>query len=124
MQLVGAKESVLTLTVGVRNTGGAYFRDVHTLTKSAKRVAAISSICVQDSISKVTILADWETKISSPDQGIVEIVIEASARPRRIRVITEDLDDLHDKLTEFYPSKFGQTMMLDFIDPLEYFYKS
>ena len=41
---------------------------------------------------------------------------------RRIRVITEDMNSLHDKLTEFFPSPFGKMMTQDFVDPLEMFY--
>lgn len=123
-ELIGVNESLLSLTVALQNSGGAYFPDVHTMAQKAKRTAAISSASFQDPTSRITVLADWETSISSSEQGVILIEIGASDGPRRIRVITEDMDDLHDKLTEFYPSVFGQKMMLDFIDPLEYFYAS
>jgi hypothetical protein len=125
---------VLRLEIdGVRNSEGAYFRDTHTLVKEAIRTPAVSSASIQDDKSKVTVLANWVTKISSPEEGVIEVVVVKGAHEefvldadeiRRIRVITEDMSELHDKMTEFFPSTFGKHMMHDFIDPLELFYEA
>ena len=113
---------------GVKNAEGAYFRNPHTLTPT-KRGAFASSATMQDESHKVTILADWVTTISSPQEGVMEIVVQDkgdAAMPegasKRIRVITEGFDVIHAKMTEFFPSSFATVMTKDFIDPLELFY--
>jgi Glycosyltransferase family 10 (fucosyltransferase) C-term len=126
---------VLRLEFGsIRNTDGAYFSDPHSLVTEARYGPTVSSAALQDEAIKVTVLADWVTRIHSPGEGIVEVTIlppndndmDESALsawfPRRLRVIVEDANPLHDKLTEFYPSTFGRHMMHDFIDPLEFYY--
>jgi Glycosyltransferase family 10 (fucosyltransferase) C-term len=119
---------VLRLELGVRNYEGAYFRNTHTLVET-ERGGLVTSASIQDRKSKVTILANWETKIYSPEEGAMEIVITKKGEAlvpgenRRIRIIIEDMSSLHDKLTEFFPSAFSQRLIKDFVDPLEYFYK-
>lgn len=122
---------VLRLQFNIRNTEGSYFPNTHTLVPSV-RGPLMSSISIQDLYSKVTVIANWETKIHSPKDGIIEIRmpddkenvgIKKSIQRTRIRVITEDYNALHDKLTEFYPSHFGKVMTMDFIDPLEFLYE-
>ena len=112
----------------VNNTEGAFFRNSHTLVET-ERGMLMSSATMQDHKSKVTILANWETKIWSPQQGLIRIVVQAKNAPalhadevRRIRLITEDMGQLHDKMTEYYPSSFSKQMIQDFVDPLEVFY--
>lgn len=121
-----AKDAVLTLQFDVHNTEGAYFRDTHTvIAHNLKRTAAVSSATVQDDKVKITVLANWEVQIHSPAEGKLQLTVQADAHPdetRKIRVIAEDVNELHDKLTEFYPSSFGSLMMKDFVDPLEFYF--
>jgi hypothetical protein len=120
---------VLRLEFGVRNYEGAYFRNTHVLV-ATERGGFATSISIQDSQAKVTVLANWETKMRSPHPGAIDVIItkkDETVLPgenRRLRVIVEDMNPLHDKVTEFFPSSFGQRMTKDFIDPLEYFYKA
>jgi hypothetical protein len=125
------KDVILRLEIdGIHNTEGAYFRDTHTLVKEASKTAAVSSASIQDDRSKITVLANWETDIRSPQEGVIEIIVlnAKSAidqdEQRRIRVVTEDMNVLHDKLTEYFPSPYGRLMMHDFIDPLEFYYEA
>jgi hypothetical protein len=113
---------------GVRNSDGAHFRNTHTLVPTT-RGALVSSASFQDEFSKVTFLADWVTTISSPHEGIIEVVIQTANEgpsgkdlPKRIRVIIEDMSEIHDKMTEFFHSAFGKQMTQDFVDPLEIFF--
>ena len=113
---------------GVRNAEGAYFRNPHTLVPTTKRGALVTSATMQDQVSKVTVLADWVTTISSPQEGVLEVVVKdkendmPEGTPKRIRVFTEGLNVIHDKMTEYFPSSFAKVMTKDFIDPLELFY--
>lgn len=120
-----ASESVVfSIKVAVRNSEGAYFRDTHTLVPSARN-PLISSASIQDENSKVTVLANWETKIASPEEGIIQLNvhgISSDDEVRRIRVIGEDMSELHDKMTEYFPSSFGKMMIFDFVEPLEMYY--
>jgi hypothetical protein len=121
------EDVVLRLHVDVQNTEGAFFRNTHTLVPTV-RSPVVSSATIQDEYSKVTVLANWQTAIHSPDEGIIEIVIHPKGESfdtgpsHRIRVITEDINPLHDKMTEFFPSSFGKLMTKDFIDPVEMYY--
>jgi hypothetical protein len=119
---------VLRLKFPVKNKGGAHFQDAHTLVPTV-RGALFSSVAVQDSKVKITILANWETRVWSPSEGVVEVTIQQSGEgalhpdeSRKIRVIVEDLVSLYDKVTEYYPSSYGKMMIQDFVDPLELFY--
>lgn len=121
------EDVVLRLHVDIKNTEGAFFRDTHTLVPTVRK-PVVSSATIQDEYSKVTVLANWETTVHSPDEGIIEIVIHpngesfAAGPSHRIRVITEDINPLHDKMTEFFPSSFGKLMTKDFVDPVEMYY--
>ena len=119
---------LLRLTFPIKNKGGAYFQDAHTLVPTV-RGALASSIAIQDSKVKAMVLASWDTKIWSSYEGAVEITIQSQGKRgmhadehRQIRVIVEDISSLHDKVTEFYPSSFGKMMTQDFVDPLETLY--
>ncbi|GAX26917.1 hypothetical protein FisN_9Lh215 [Fistulifera solaris] len=118
---------VLRIEIAVKNPEGAFFRDTHTLVKGS-HTPLVSSATIQDRYSKVTVLANWETTIISPKEGVVEIHFpshkddDADTELRRVRVVTEDLIELYDKLTEYYPSSFTKTMIQDFMDPLEMYY--
>ena len=120
---------VLRLALPVRNTDGAHFANAHTLVPTA-RGALASSVALQDTKSKVTVLASWETELTSPSEGVVEVVVQHKNEPlhhgkddiRRIRVIVEDMVELYDKVTEYWPTSFGILMIQDFVDPLELFY--
>lgn len=119
-------DAILTLEFDVNNAEGAFFPNTHTLVP-ALRTPLISSASLQDEKVKVTVLASWETEIKCSGPGIVEIVLRGSDKMhsdegRRIRVIMEYRNVLHDKLTEFYPSSYGKKMVKDFVDPVEYFY--
>jgi hypothetical protein len=119
---------LLRLKFSVNNKGGAHFQDAHTLVTTV-RGAVFSSVAIQDSMSKITVLANWETRVWSPSEGLVEITIQQSGEgalhpdeSRKVRIIVEDLVSLYDKVTEYYPSSFGKMMIQDFVDPLELFY--
>lgn len=109
---------------GIKNPSGAYFLNTHALVPTA-RGAFSSSASIQDEYVKVTVIADWITNISSKEEGVLDVVVSKpseisttdSAR-KRIRIIIEDMDKLHDKMTEHFPSSFGKRMIQDFIDPL------
>ena len=47
--------------------------------------------------------------------------VGGNSYPKRIRVISEDVDVKNDKMTEFFPSSFCKKMIKDFVDPLELF---
>jgi Glycosyltransferase family 10 (fucosyltransferase) C-term len=122
---------VLRLQFNVTNIDGAYFRNTHTTIQSSKGgYPIISSISIQDTKSKVTVLTNWETSITSPSAGIIDIPLgrqlfrrgqQHHAVTPKIRVITENMDTLHDKMTEYFPSYYGRRMMTDFMDPIRYY---
>mmetsp|Transcript_14471 Transcript_14471/g.23953 ORF Transcript_14471/g.23953 Transcript_14471/m.23953 type:complete len:781 (-) Transcript_14471:42-2384(-) len=120
---------VLRLEIPVRNPEGSYFPNPHALV-STVRGGASSSMAIQDSKSKVIVLASWNTEITSLKEGVVEVIVRKSDEQllheedetRRIRVIIEDMVELYDKATEFYPTSFAKHMVQDFVDPLELFY--
>jgi hypothetical protein len=129
------QELVLRLNfVGLRNSDGASFRNTHTLVKDLTHGPVVSSMSIQDDFSKVTILTDWVTSITSPAEGVVEIVVleqheneeqpksPLSPIPKRVRVIVEDMDVVNDKMTEYFPSPFAKRVIKDFVDPLEIYY--
>ncbi|KAL3921453.1 MAG: hypothetical protein SGILL_002738 [Bacillariaceae sp.] len=109
---------------GVRNPDGAFFLNTHTMIPTT-RGPKITSATIQDEQMKITILADWETSVTSTGEGVMEVVIQKrdeenseDASLRKVRVIIEELAAIHDKMTEFYPSHFGKLMTKDFVDPL------
>jgi hypothetical protein len=115
---------ILRLEFDVANFEGAYFPQSHSLVPSQK-ASRVSSASIQDMHSRVTILADWTTSIYSPKEGVMEVALPASSSEditRRIRVILEDVETLHYKLTELFPFSFGQMMIKDFVDPIELYY--
>jgi hypothetical protein len=64
-------------------------------------------------------------------EGTIEVVVNSSTEGtlqegelRRIRVIVEDLNTIQDKMTEYFPSSFGNLMIHDFVDPLELYYNT
>jgi len=122
------QDIVLRLQVRVRNSEGAIFRDVHTSVSNLTHGAIFSSASVKDDKSKVTVLTNWETHIHSPEMGIIEVRVFNVGNhlhrdeTRRIRIITEDVNELHEKLTEYYPSHVESIMIKDFVDPIEFFY--
>ena len=113
---------------GVRNPDGAFFHNTHSLV-STTRGPKVSSASMQDDQMKVTVLADWETTVTSTGEGRMEVVIqkrdegtEEDTSTKKIRVIIEELAIIHDKMTEFNPSDFGKLMTKDFVDPLGVYY--
>ena len=112
----------------IRNSDGASFPNTHSLIPTIRGPYA-SSATIQDEMAKITVLANWPTTVSSPELGVIEVVIhqdkEAAingGETRRIRVIIEDSSILHDKMSEFFPSSFAKVATKDFIDPLELYY--
>jgi Glycosyltransferase family 10 (fucosyltransferase) C-term len=120
---------VIRLDLPIFNPEGAYFPNPHVLVQT-ERAAAASSIAVQDSKSKITLLASWHTAISVKVNGTVEILIRHGNEEmqhdldeiRRLRVIIEDMSELSDKRTEYFPSSFAKMHIKDFVDPLELFF--
>mmetsp|Transcript_17362 Transcript_17362/g.48934 ORF Transcript_17362/g.48934 Transcript_17362/m.48934 type:complete len:842 (-) Transcript_17362:163-2688(-) len=110
----------------VHNQDGAYFANIHALVKSTNG-PLMTSATIQDETSKVTVLANWATSIVSTTEGSIEVLAKSSGETigsneaRYLRIITEDMSILHDKMTEAFPSSFARMMMADFIDPLELF---
>ena len=126
---VPGSDIVLRLELPVLNAEGSYFPSPHVLVSTA-RGAVASSLAIQDSKSKVIVLASWNTEVTSTKEGVVEVIIRRSDEEmhnaedemRRIRVVIEDMSELNDKTTEFYPSSFAKLLIQDFVDPLELFY--
>lgn len=120
---------------GVQNSDGAHFVNTHTTVRGMQHTQLVSSASMQDDYSKITVLADWATSISCPMEGVLELVVveaheneEQASKPlwpnipRRIRVITEDMNVIHDKMTEYFPSSFATKLIRDFVDPLEVYF--
>ncbi|KAI2510857.1 alpha-(1-_3)-fucosyltransferase [Fragilaria crotonensis] len=126
---VPGSDIVLRLELPVLNAEGSYFPSPHILVPTA-RGAVVSSLGIQDAKSKVVVLASWHTEVTSTKEGVVEVIIRKSDEllqneedeMRRIRVVIEDMSELNDKATEFYPSSFAKLLIQDFVDPLELFY--
>jgi Glycosyltransferase family 10 (fucosyltransferase) C-term len=108
---------------GIRNPDGASFMDTHTTIATIKG-PLVSSATIQDDMVKISVLADWNTSIVGVEEGIIEVAVNADTndRTRRIRIIMEEMNAVHDKLTEFYPSSFYLRTAKDFIDPLPIFF--
>lgn len=121
------EDVILRLQFNVGNADGLYFPNTHTMVPSV-RGPLVSSVSIRDDKSKVTVLANWDTSLFSPKRGLVEVVVQKKGEPigsdevRRIRIMTEDVNRLHDKPTEFFPSPYGKQLIQDFIDPVELFY--
>jgi hypothetical protein len=123
-----AEDIVLRLQADVRNSESSYFPHTHSLVPTI-RGALYSSATIQDEKTRMTVVANWATAtINSPQEGLTEIIVQRAGssirkdETRRIRVITEDTHNVHDKMTEFYPSSYGKRMVKDFVDPLDSFY--
>ena len=120
-------ELVLRLEIGkLRNTDGAHFPHVHKLLNLDNVVAA--SAAAQDSDSKVTVLANWPTKIYCRE-GQIDVLVQVDGddrvlpdETRRIRVMYENLDPLRDKRTEYNFSPFASNSARDFFNPLEFYF--
>jgi len=125
----GGEEILLTFAFQqLNNTEAAFFANSHTLVET-ERGMLMSSATLQDHKSKVTLVANFETRIWSPQQGVVRVVVHTKNEPalhedevRKMRLITVDMGQLHDKMTEYFPSSFSKQMIQDFVDPLEVFY--
>lgn len=124
------KRLVLRMEVPIRNWDGAHFRDVHRLLKSP-HVAMASSVAVQDSSSRVTVVTNWPATIACPTNGIIEVVVHDDDNDndndmhqdetRRIRVITEDVDSVRDVVTEYNMSPYARAFLQDLVEPLAVF---
>lgn len=113
---------------GVRNPEGACFYNTHLL---VDKVSQVSSASIQDDLVKITVLADWDTTITSLSEGNIEIAVvkHGESKPdqdgsttRRVRVIIEEMNEIFDKMTEFHPSSFCKLMTRDFINPIGVFF--
>lgn len=112
----------------LHNLDGAHFANSHMTVPDMTYGPIVSSASIQDNFSKVTVLADWVTTITSPVLGSLEIIIQEPEdgplepnSSKRLRVIVEDMQVLHDRMTEFFPSPFCKKVIKDFVDPLEVF---
>lgn len=115
----GATETTaLTLSFpSIHNLHGASFRHPHSRARGALRIPLVSSIAIQDTHTRATILVDGIMDLGSPSPGKVRI----PHLPTRLRVVVESLDGVQDKQTEFFPTPFGERVMLDFVDPLQFY---
>jgi hypothetical protein len=122
---------IFKMQFSVENSGGAYFSNVHQQVSSldAGTKALMTSVAIQDSRARVTVLCDWPTKAYSPSPGIIQIEVMSNGQKelgrdeiRRIRVIPEDLDPLRDVSTEYALSPFSKRFIQDFASPLELFH--
>jgi hypothetical protein len=120
------EDVVIRMRTEVRNSEGAYFPYTHALVPTVKG-ALCSSATIQDESSRMTVLASWVTFIKSPEEGVLEIVVQRKGESilkdsvKRLRIITEDTHPIHDKMTEFFPSSFCKRMVKDFVDPISIF---
>jgi hypothetical protein len=73
---------------------------------------------LQDSESRMTILASHNLNVSVLEPGIVQIPISSQTTATRVRVIVEDVDRFH-RGTSKVTSYFGDLMSRDFFSPLE-----
>jgi len=119
---------IMRMKLPVENFEGSFFHHPHTIIETV-RGASCSSIAIQDEYSKVIVVSNWQTEIVSGGEGVIDVVVHGGESinygkniHRQIRVIIEDMSELHDKSTEFYPSSFAKQMVQDFIDPLELYY--
>jgi hypothetical protein len=123
-----ASDLLLRIQVSVRNRDGAYFPNSHTLVPTSRGSSLVSSATIQDDKAKASVLASWPTEITSPSEGWIEVVVLKKGQrlhhdeSRRIRIITEDVSEVHDKRTEYFPSTFAKQMTGDFVDSLEVYY--
>lgn len=122
---VGAATTLRLQFPGVRNPDGACFYNTHTSVSTVKG-SKISSASIQDDQVKITVLANWDTRVTSPGEGIMEVSISEteseSSVPRKVRVIIEEMHSVLDKMTEFFPSSYCKLMTKDFIDPISVFF--
>eukprot|EP00977_Amphora_coffeiformis_P028747 scaffold36845_cov168-Amphora_coffeaeformis.AAC.5 len=113
---------VLRLAFDIKNFEGAYFPHPHAQIESNNN-HLVSSAAMQDFSSRATVLADWKTTISSPEEGIMEVLLPSSLEnTRRIRIILEDVHALNYKFTEFFPFTVGKKMTEDFVNPVELYH--
>jgi hypothetical protein len=126
-------ELLLRLHFGkkLQNAEGAHFPHVHKLVGDSPHTLLYSSAAVQDALSRVTILANWPTLVTSTMKGYIDILIQTHGNDRvdargdetrRIRIVMEDMDPLRDVPTEYYMSYYTHKMVRDFMDPLELYY--
>lgn len=131
---------VYGIETGIQNMAGECFvrgrhesdsrkRDTPTfLLDPATRSEKLTSLTIQDTSSRVTILTDWDTGMVCPRAGVVEVMIHDGIQrvlapsKHMLRVIVEDTDSLHHKKDSVVPSYFGKMMTEDFKTPLELFY--
>lgn len=133
---------------GVHNLDGASFLHPHQTFAAEKNASShiplTSSIAIQDDSTRVTVLANWVTKVSTPAmEGIIDLlVLEPHSigsnekiegkdgepdyfrrfldnETRRIRVIMEDVNGLRDVPSEYSVSPYARLMIQDFLDPIE-----
>jgi hypothetical protein len=118
------EELVVRLEFPVKNSGGAFFSNIHRLVPSDMS-SLMTSVAIQDR-SRVTIVCDWPTRAWSPGEGILQIAVQTSDEApllkdetRTIRIIPEDIDPLRNVRTEYSLSPYARRMIEDFSKPLE-----
>jgi hypothetical protein len=118
------EELVVRLEFPVKNSGGAFFSNIHRLVPSDMS-SLMTSVAIQDR-SRVTIVCDWPTRAWSPGEGILQIAVQTSDEApllkdetRTIRIIPEDVDPLRNVRTEYSLSPYARRMIEDFSKPLE-----
>jgi hypothetical protein len=133
----------------LHNVEGGHILHPHQLLKDEfpDHVPLMSSIAIQDSRTRATIIANWATDVMSPKlDGTVDILIQdlrklSSAQKsfgkvdketgftsrfvkdevRKIRIILEEVNILRDVASEYSLSPYARVMMMDFLEPLMHF---
>ena len=114
----------------LQTSRGGCFPHVHSLLDGQKHHRGTSSLAIQGEQSRVTVLANWPTKLACHGDGTIDVVVQRDDKDdtplpgeiRKIRVIMEDLDPLRKLPTDYHFSYYGSTLATDFMNPVEYYY--
>lgn len=87
-------------------------------------------VSIQDGTTRFTVLTDWPTQMFSTREGTVQLLVHGGASQftpnevswKRVRIILEDRDTLHNSNDDYMPSIFCRVAAKEFFRPLEFFY--
>lgn len=78
---------------------------------------------MQDDVTRITFVVDRTVLVScvTPPEGVIDFRLShQSSEPKRIRIITEDVDKFHEAAAEA-PNHYGELMVSEFEHPLQFF---